>query len=253
MDEGLWMANDLTAAIRFRIGGVLRFLSHAETARLWQRACARAGLPVRYSQGFNPHPRLSLPLPRPVGVSADEELLVVKLCDERQGTPDEDRAEREAALKQALVAQVPEGIEVLAVDLEARASFQPQSAEYVLPLRVEEESNLVERLENAIARVMASERCLVERAAEGRVTRSIDVRPFLQALRVEDGNLIVQHRTGGAGSIRVEEILPLLGLHPRDLAGPVRRTNVVWETTESESVAKEPCMETRAEDIEDGT
>ncbi len=91
--------DDSTAAIRFRIGGALRFLSHAETARLWQRACTRAALPVRYSQGFNPHPRMSLPLPRPVGVAADEELLVVKLCDERQGTPVADRAEREAALK----------------------------------------------------------------------------------------------------------------------------------------------------------
>ncbi len=89
-----------------------------------------------------------------------------------------------------------------------------------------------------IARVMASERCLVERAAEGRATRSVDVRPFLQALRVEDGNLIVQHRTGGAGSIRVEEILPLLGLHTRDLAGPVRRTNVVWETTELDNYSE---------------
>jgi hypothetical protein len=143
---------------------------------------------------------------------------------------------------------------VRAVDLAARASFQPHSAEYVLPLRVEEEPDLAERLRNEMARVMASEHCLVERTtAEGGATRSVDVRPFLQAMRVEGGNLIVQHRTGGAGSIRVDEILQLFGLHAQDLAGPVRRTNVVWETTESECRAKEPCMETRAEDIEDGT
>ena len=106
-----------TAAIRFRIGGAMRFLSHAETSRVFQRACVRAGIPVRYSQGFNPHPRLSLPLPRPVGVESEDELLVVKLCEDREAAPFESRAEREAAMKQALAEQLPEGMDVLAVDL----------------------------------------------------------------------------------------------------------------------------------------
>ena len=77
--------------------------------------------------------------------------------------------------------------------------------------------------------------------------------PFCSSVRLEDGTLIVQHRTGEGGSIRVEEILQLFGLGMQDLAGPVRRTNVVWETTERKDTSKEPCMETRAEDIEDAT
>lgn len=249
------MTQAATAAIRFRIGGARRFLSHAETARVWQRACARAAIPVQYSQGFNPHPRMSLPLPRPVGVEAQEELLVAKLCHDGPGAPAADRAEREAAMKRALAEQLPEGIEVLAVELvAAHASFQPQSAEYVLPLRVEEDAGRAERLQGETARVMASERCLVERtAAEGRAAKSVDVRPFLESIRVEGGDLIVQHRTGGAGSIRVDEILRLFGLQTQDLAGPIRRTNVIWETTKRDEVSEEPRMETRAEDIEDGT
>lgn len=242
-------------AIRFRIAGAMRFLSHAETFRVFHRACARAAIPVRYSEGFNPHPRLSLPLPRPVGVEADDELLVARLCDDRESTLAAGRTEREEAMKEALGRQLPEGMEVLAVDLVAAgASFQPQSAEYLLPVRVEQDADLAKRLREEITRVMQSEHCIVERtAAEGRATRSIDVRPFLQAIRLEDGTLIVQHRTGGAGSIRVDEILRLFGLQTRDLAGPVRRTNVVWETTKQKNTSDEPCMETRAEDIEDGT
>jgi radical SAM-linked protein len=254
MEEGRLTPATATAAIRFRIGGALRFLSHAETARVWQRACARADIPVRYSQGFNPHPRMSLPLPRPVGVAAEEEMLVVKLCAERQGAPVEDRAEQEKAWRQALAEQLPEGIEVLAVDCAAHGSFQPQSAEYVLPLGVDDEADRAKRVRERIAEVMEKEHCTVERlAAPGGVSRSIDVRPFLQAIRLEGGTLIVQHRTGGAGSIRIEEILRLFGLSPQDLTGPIRRANVVWETTESDKTAKEPCMETRAEDCEDGT
>jgi len=247
------MMDDATAAIRFRIAGTMRFLSHAETARVFQRAFARAALPVRYSEGFNPHPRMSLPLPRPVGVAAEEELLVARLCE--GGGAVENRAEREAAVKRTLDEQLPEGMEVLAVDLvRAGASFHPQSAEYVLPLRVEERADLAERLNDGIAQVMESERCMVERASgEGRAARPVDVRPFLLSVRLEGGTLIVQHRTGGAGSIRVEEILPLFGLSLQDLAGPVRRTNVIWETTERKDTSKEPCRETRAEDLEDGT
>lgn len=251
------MIADSTAAIRFRISGAMRFLSHAETARVLQRACARAALPVRYSEGFNPHPRMSLPLPRPVGVEAEEELLVARLCE--AGATAESRAEREAAVKQALAAQLPEGMEVLAVDLVgAGASFQPQSAEYVLPLRGEERTDCVERLREEIVRIMESEHCLVGRACgEGKAARRVDVRPFLLSVRLEGGTgsptLIVPHRTGAGGSIRVEEILQLFGLGPQDLAGPVRRTHVIWETTERKDSSKEPCMETRAEDWQDGT
>lgn len=247
------MIADATAAIRFRISGAMRFLSHAETARVWQRACARAALPVRYSEGFNPHPRMSLPLPRPVGVEAEEEVLLVRLGEE--GGTGESRAERQTAMRQALAEQLPEGMEVRAVDLVgAGASFQPQSAEYVLPLRVEARADLGERLRAEIVTVMESERCMVERASgEGKAARAVDVRPFLLSVRLDAGALTVPHRTGAGGSIRVEEILRLFGLGPPDLAGPVRRTNVIWETTERKETSKEPCMETRAEDLEDGT
>ncbi len=246
--------DDTWAALRFRIGGSMRFLSHAETARVFQRACARAAIPVRYSEGFNPHPRLSLPLPRPVGVEADDELLVIRLCEDRESTPRESRAQREATLKRALAEQLPDGIEVLAVDLTpAHASWQPRSAEYVLPVRAEE-AGWEERLRGRMAEVMESDRCIVERVSgEGRPTKSVDVRPFLDALRWEEGSLIVQHRTGPAGSIRVDEIQQLFGLRTQDLAGPIRRTNVTWETTELQNSAKEPRRETGAEDLEDGT
>ncbi|MCL5278316.1 MAG: TIGR03936 family radical SAM-associated protein [Planctomycetes bacterium] len=247
------MIADSTAAIRFRIAGAMRFLSHAETARVWQRACARANLPVRYSEGFNPHPRMSLPLPRPVGVEAEEELLVARLCEADAAV--ESRAEREATVKRALAEQLPEGMEVWAVDLVAAGtSYHPRSAEYILPLRIAERAGLAERLQDGIVRIMESEHRMVERASgEGKPARPVDVRPFLLSVRLEGGALTVQHRTGEGGSIRVEEILRLFGLTAADLAGPVRRTNVIWETTERKDSSKEPCMETRAEDLEDGT
>src|SRR3990172_12981655 len=62
----------------YSIDGDLRFISHHDTLRLFRRALARADLPVRFSEGFNPHPRIMIPLPRPVGIASRAEGLVVE-------------------------------------------------------------------------------------------------------------------------------------------------------------------------------
>lgn len=242
-----------TAAVRYRIVGPVALLSHAETLRVFQRACARAEIPVRYTEGFNPHPRLSLPLPRPVGVESEDELLVARLYEDPAERRAGDRAAAETALRQALAEQLPEGIEVFAVTLAAsNASFVPQSARYVLPVRVAENPDLADRLEDRSAEVMAEERCVVERSAGAtKPARRVDVRPFLRSIRLEEGRLIVEHWTGDTGSIRVEEILQLCALRTDDLAGPVRRDGVVWETTKMQKTTQPPRPAGGAEEIED--
>jgi len=244
----------MTAAIRFRIAGPLRFLSHAETSRVFQRACTRAAVPVRYTEGFNPHPRLSLPLPRPVSVESDDELLVARLVDELGGRRLESRAERERAMKQSLAGQLPDGIEIRAVTLTAsNASFQPRSAEYVFPVGVGTDADLRGRVEEKIAGVMGREHCVVERVFPGRrAPRRVDVRPFLVAIRLERTSLVVRCLTGASGSVRIDEIMELSGLRREDLTGPVRRTRVTWETTKMQNT-HEPRREDGPEDIENVT
>jgi hypothetical protein len=170
-----------------------------------------------------------LPLPRPVGVQSDDELLVARLTSD--GIPAEDRPAWEAATQQALGSQLPEGITVFAVTLAAsNAAFHPQSADYILPLRATDTGRM-DRLRDRIGNVMASSTCLVERSVpESPRTRPIDVRPYLAEIRLEGMNLVVRHKITTAGSIRLEEIMQLFGLQAQDLAGPVRRTNVTWGT-----------------------
>ena len=66
-------------SIRFAVEGDVRFLSHLDVLRAIERIAARAGLPLRYSRGFNPRPKFSVPHPRPVGVAARRDLLVLSL------------------------------------------------------------------------------------------------------------------------------------------------------------------------------
>ncbi len=66
-------------ALLYVIEGDLRFLSHHDEMRLIARAVVRAAWPLTYSRGFNPKPLLSIPLPRPLGMSCDCQLAFVEL------------------------------------------------------------------------------------------------------------------------------------------------------------------------------
>jgi radical SAM-linked protein len=61
--------------IKFSRGPELKFISHLDIIRLWQRAFNRAGIQLAYSTGFNPHPRISLAAPLPLGVTSEAELM----------------------------------------------------------------------------------------------------------------------------------------------------------------------------------
>jgi hypothetical protein len=91
---------------------------------------------------------------------------------------------------------------------------------------------------------MAAGECTIERTAPGRRrARRIDVRRYLQSIRLHDETLTVRCLTGAGGSVRVDEIFEVLGLGGEDLAGPVRRTNTVWETKQGETTLHPPDAE----------
>lgn len=91
--------------IKFSRGEELKFLSHLDLMRLWERALRRARIPLAYSHGYNPHPQLSLAAPLAVGVTSEAELMDVYLS--RWVTPQF----FEARVKE----QLPRGIKLLEV------------------------------------------------------------------------------------------------------------------------------------------
>lgn len=65
--------------LKFSRGEELKFLSHLDLMRLWERALRRAGLPLAYSKGFTPHPQIAAAAPLAVGVTSEAELMDVFL------------------------------------------------------------------------------------------------------------------------------------------------------------------------------
>jgi len=88
-----------------------------------------------------------------------------------------------------------------------------------------------ERLRSRIKRLLGTDSLSIERRIDARGNiRNVDVRPFLKSIEFDDKNIVVECKISSAGSIRVEEILRLLELDVEHLAGPIRRTNVQWQS-----------------------
>jgi len=66
--------------VKFSRGEELKYISHLDIMRLWQRALNRAGIALAYSEGFSPHPRMSLAAPLALGVTSESELMDIVLA-----------------------------------------------------------------------------------------------------------------------------------------------------------------------------
>ncbi len=66
--------------IRFSRGQEIKFIAHLDIMRLWERALRRAQVSLAYSEGFSPHPRISLAAPLAVGVTSEAELMDVLIA-----------------------------------------------------------------------------------------------------------------------------------------------------------------------------
>lgn len=210
--------------IEFKVRGNLRFLSHAEMLRVFQRACVRADIKVLYSEGFNPRPKLSLPLPRSVGIEVDDDLLCFRINSE--GTQESDLC---TSLKTRLEEQLPDGLELLtARPSKTNTPIQPCRAIYLLAVR---EEHLDKKLKNRIKYLLASENLNLRRQSGPETTRfkNVDVRPYLKSIELDDTGLSVKCEISSAGSIRLDEILKLLELDYGMLSAPIRRTKVQWQ------------------------
>ena len=86
--------------LRYARLGRLRFSSHRDFQRALERAIRRAGLPIAYSAGFSPHPKISYANSAPTGAASEAEYVEIGLTEERD--PDAVRRELDAALPPGL-------------------------------------------------------------------------------------------------------------------------------------------------------
>jgi radical SAM-linked protein len=236
--------------IRFRKSGALRLLSHHDLMRTFERLLRRSELPFHRSQGFHPKPRLIFALSLPLGVVGCQEVVELELG---QVLPLEDIHDR-------LARQAPPGLEILSVRrIPLKINAQVCRLAYALPVPAERLPSLTSR----IAEVLSARECWIDRHRphSRQAGRRLDVRPFLEALKIVDreswiGNrenkdprstihdprftLEMVLRLTSAGTARPEEVLSLLGLEDLLDAG------VVFERSRLELHDELPALEVGA-------
>ncbi len=160
----------------FSRGEAIKYVGHLDLMRAWERILRRAGVPLAYSQGFNPHPRLTLAMPLPVGCTGEREELDFWLTEPR--SPE--------SVVERLRAAMPTGldvIEVRAVDLHAPA--RPaciQRADY----RVTLNDMPVEQVRRAVGDLLARQTVMVDLHG-----KRYDLRPLIDGVSVEEQNGVV--------------------------------------------------------------
>lgn len=159
--------------VRYAKRGRLRFTSHRDVARAVERAIRRAGIPVAFSAGFSPHPKISYAGAVATGVSSEAEYLEIGLT--RPCAPDRVRADLDAAL--------PQGLDILEVVEHVPAADRQQSLTEALQAsrwQVRLDGVDPREAEQAVDAFLATERIDVERLTKkGR--RRFDVRDAVVA------------------------------------------------------------------------
>ena len=210
--------------IRFRRGEEVKYISHLDLMRLWQRAFNRAGISLAYSAGFHPHPRISLAVPLALGVTGDAELMDIVV----------DKWVSPHSLATALSEQLPPGIEIqqvfpLPLTMPSLQS-QVRHAEY----RVELETDKGQKeIESAITSLLALEH-LPWQHQRDTGPRHYDLRALIDDLWLIDWHpgsctIGMRLRCDNSGSGRPEQVSAALGFehHPPS----VNRTRLILKTS----------------------
>lgn len=212
--------------IQFTKNPAMRFTGHLDLHRAWERALRRAQLPLAYSQGFNPHPRINLAAALPLGFTSSCELADVWL------EPDQPLD----GLVRRLAPALPPGIslrrlEQVELNLPALQTLV-EASEYEVTL-LDPLPDLPERLA-----VLLAAPC-IPRQRRG---KAYDLRPLIKEITAlpddEGGNtrlsMLLSSRENATG--RPEEVLAEMGADP--LAARVHRTRLALQTPADDTSAR---------------
>lgn len=209
--------------IKFHRGEEIKYISHLDIMRLWERSLRRALIPLALTEGFNPHSRLSVAAPLAVGITSDAELMDIFLS--RQVTPHWFTASVEQ--------QLPSGIKIFGVvqvaDTLPSLQSQVQFAEFSVKIQAES----ADQISTAISKLMALEQ-LPWQHRRDTGNRSYDLRALIDDLWLADwqqpyGIIGMRLRCDSDGSGRPEQVTLAMGF--KNYPESIHRTGLVLKTS----------------------
>lgn len=179
--------------VRFLRGEEVKFISHLDLMKVFERALRRSKLLISYSQGFNPHPRIVFGLPLPVGVTSETEFADFELSEEIK--PDE--------FTERLNKQLPPGIKILQASFEDSGENIMASvtmASYDVHIRFAQDIG-IEYVKEKIRNFMKENSIVVKKEGKNGI-KNIDIRPMIHKFDIEaDPESGVTDDNSSSGSI----------------------------------------------------
>jgi len=206
--------------LRFSRGEELKYISHLDLMRLWERVLRRAGIPMAYSEGFSPHPRISLAAPLPIGVTSEAELMDVVV--KKTVSP--------LFFMQHTKPQLPSGMEVLEIVQVPLTAPSLQSQAQFIDYRVSDRSDrTADEIRGAVTAALQAEK-LPWHHMRDTGPRHYDLRPLIEDLWMEGWQdhvftLGMRLRCDAKGTGRPEQVTAALGL--TDRPGLIHRTEII--------------------------
>lgn len=158
----------------FQKGEQVRWLGHLDLQRVFERAVRMSGLDVAYTQGFNPHAKMSIASALPLGATADREWLVLSIA----GTPDPlDAAKR-------LNARLPEGLQIVEARVLAEGKPIPSASNFVVEIGLPQGVSL-DDLRGAVDEILSRHDIPTQRETSKKGKRKIvNIRPGISDLGI---------------------------------------------------------------------
>jgi radical SAM-linked protein len=219
--------------IRFSKIGRVRWTSHRDVARMWERALRRARVPMAYTEGFSPRPKLSFGLALPTGCESNAEYLDVAL---REPVAPEEITTTFSSL-------LPDGVDILAAQVLPSGAGSLQEEVTSCRWEIDVPQMDPDDLSEAIARVLGAEVLSVTRERKGRPVTD-DLRPSVLALSsagpIGSGSGLVAELGTRPRGVRPAELAQVMGVE----LGLARRTN---QWIERDGSRWEPLMTSTAD------
>jgi radical SAM-linked protein len=198
--------------------GPLRYTGHLDLHHIWERAARRAEIPLAYSQGFHPQPKISLAAALPLGFSSICEVLDMRLTEELPLD----------GMKERIQAAVPSGLKILQVE----SVDEKLPALQTLVEQAEYEIVFTEPVEGARLSEQVAEMLNTTSLPRERRGKSYDLRPLIEQVSLvtdPEGGLRMKMRliAREGATARPEEILDHLGIVPETVR--VERTRLIFK------------------------
>ncbi|MDP2719786.1 MAG: TIGR03936 family radical SAM-associated protein [Dehalococcoidia bacterium] len=205
----------------------LKYISHLDLMRLWERALRRAKLPLAYSEGFTPHPRISLAAPLALGVTSEAELMDIFL----------ERRIPSSLIATAVPPQLPPGIKLLETQVISPSAPSLQSIVRFAEYRVLVTSSKNEAEVTASMDSLLSAESLPWQHNRDTGPRRYDLRPLIEDLwliRSQEDDFLIGMRLvlGSQGAGRPEQVTAALGFSSPPVS--IHRTGLLLTRRESD-------------------